>query len=271
MNYLSRVSLIPGIAEQSQLALMLMDNRYGMHRLLWDLFPGHDGQVRPFLFREEREQSSQGRQLPLFYVVSSVPPLTESALFQIETRPYAPDLAAGDQLAFRLRANPVISRKQPGRKNSASHDVVMDAQHQCLGQLCQQAGISSGGAKRERIQRLQKLPAEQLLPLLAQASPTAPVTKLPALLQQVQAQALHRWLAVRGEDRGFQLSDQCGLECTGYQWNTLAEKSRKAGFASVDYEGVLTVTDPDRFTPMLVNGLGKARAFGCGLMMVRRI
>ncbi len=271
MNYMSRVSLIPGIAEQSQLALMLMDNRYGMHRLLWDLFPGFDGQTRPFVFREERQQSDQGKQLPLFYVLSSTPPVAESALFQIETRPYAPSLAEGDQLAFRLRANPIVSRKQPGRKNSASHDVVMDAQHQCLVQLCQQAGVSSQGPKRARIQRLQQLPAEQLTHLLAQAYPAEHAIALPALLQQVQDQALYDWLANRGVRNGYQLSISHGLECTGYQWNALAEKSREAGFASVDYEGVLNVTEPDLLTPMLLNGLGKARAFGCGLMMVRRI
>jgi CRISPR system Cascade subunit CasE len=31
------------------------------------------------------------------------------------------------------------------------------------------------------------------------------------------------------------------------------------------------VTDPERFTAALVNGIGKARAFGCGLMLIRRV
>jgi CRISPR system Cascade subunit CasE len=38
-----------------------------------------------------------------------------------------------------------------------------------------------------------------------------------------------------------------------------------------DFSGVLTVADPEIFVKSLYNGIGAARAFGCGLMLVRRI
>ncbi len=38
----------------------------------------------------------------------------------------------------------------------------------------------------------------------------------------------------------------------------------------LDYEGVLTVEDPVLFLSALTVGFGRARAFGCGLMLVRR-
>jgi CRISPR system Cascade subunit CasE len=38
----------------------------------------------------------------------------------------------------------------------------------------------------------------------------------------------------------------------------------------LDFEGVLEVTDPVRFLAALANGFGRARAFGCGLMLIRR-
>ena len=61
---------------------------------------------------------------------------TEDGRTRIQCRfadkPYAPRLAVGDRLAFRLRANPTIARKEEGKKNSPRHDVVMDAQYQLL-------------------------------------------------------------------------------------------------------------------------------------------
>jgi CRISPR system Cascade subunit CasE len=38
----------------------------------------------------------------------------------------------------------------------------------------------------------------------------------------------------------------------------------------MDFRGILTVTDTEKFTDTLMQGLGKAKAFGCGLMLIRR-
>ena len=40
--------------------------------------------------------------------------------------------------------------------------------------------------------------------------------------------------------------------------------------AAIDYEGLLEVRDPAVFTTALAQGIGKAKAFGCGLMLIRR-
>ena len=40
---------------------------------------------------------------------------------------------------------------------------------------------------------------------------------------------------------------------------------------SVTFEGLLRVTDGNAFVSLLKNGLGPAKAFGCGLMLVKRI
>jgi len=269
MSYLSRITLQPHIGEHSQLAQLLMDNQYGMHRLLWDLFPGRDGQSRDFLFREEQQVDGRGRKLPLFYLVSPHPPQSDSPLFKIDTKPYQPDLNVGDRLAFMLRANPIVSRKNGG-KRSRSHDVAMDAQHQCLTRLLHQAGLPAEGSKQQRIKRLNALPADRLSQLIAENFGADSVS-VQALLKQQQTQALLQWLAKRGETNGFALEESRSLQQTACRWNALPEKGRRAGFTSVDFEGVLTVTEPEIFARMLKSGLGKARAFGCGLMMVRRI
>ncbi|WP_308340124.1 type I-E CRISPR-associated protein Cas6/Cse3/CasE [Thiolapillus sp.] len=35
-------------------------------------------------------------------------------------------------------------------------------------------------------------------------------------------------------------------------------------------QGSLTVTEPDAYLATLKQGLGRAKAFGCGLMLIRR-
>lgn len=48
-------------------------------------------------------------------------------------------------------------------------------------------------------------------------------------------------------------------------------KGRHGGkLVTVTFEGVLRVSDPERLTALLENGIGPAKAFGCGLMLVRR-
>jgi CRISPR system Cascade subunit CasE len=43
-----------------------------------------------------------------------------------------------------------------------------------------------------------------------------------------------------------------------------------AVFGRLDLDGVLAVGDPALFLSSLASGFGRARAFGCGLMLIRR-
>ena len=47
--------------------------------------------------------------------------------------------------------------------------------------------------------------------------------------------------------------------------------SRGGKLVTVTFEGVLNVTNPDCLVGFLENGIGPAKAFGCGLLLVRRI
>ncbi|BBP03779.1 type I-E CRISPR-associated protein Cas6/Cse3/CasE [Sulfuriferula plumbiphila] len=47
--------------------------------------------------------------------------------------------------------------------------------------------------------------------------------------------------------------------------------SRAGKLVTATFEGVLRVRDPDRLAALLANGIGPAKAFGCGLLLVRRI
>jgi len=46
--------------------------------------------------------------------------------------------------------------------------------------------------------------------------------------------------------------------------------SRGGKLVTATFEGELRVSDPDRLAALLENGIGPAKAFGCGLLLVRR-
>ena len=47
--------------------------------------------------------------------------------------------------------------------------------------------------------------------------------------------------------------------------------NRGGKLVTVTFEGMLRVSDPIQMTELLENGIGHAKAFGCGLLLVRRI
>ncbi|HWV16177.1 MAG TPA: type I-E CRISPR-associated protein Cas6/Cse3/CasE [Cellvibrio sp.] len=254
--YLSRIELTEAIAGQSQLGLLLQDRSYGMHRLLWDLFASDER----FLFREESagEQLGRARNLPLYYVLSAEKPVTSSPIFNISSKAFQPKLVVGEKLAFKLRANPTISRHEEGKKNSKRHDVIMDAQYQFLTAACKVRGLPNSFKKSELRKFLFSHPdfneeknRKEFILSLNNAVETAAI----------------EWIKKRGDNHGYLVDS---AQATGYRWNALPEKDRHAGFSSMDYEGVLTVTNPEIFIPMLTSGLGPSKAFGCGLMLIRR-
>ena len=42
-------------------------------------------------------------------------------------------------------------------------------------------------------------------------------------------------------------------------------------FSEIDFAGALTVADPEKLRAALFTGIGRARAYGCGLMLVQRL
>ncbi|WP_257279962.1 MULTISPECIES: type I-E CRISPR-associated protein Cas6/Cse3/CasE [unclassified Endozoicomonas] len=273
--YLSRIQLTPALLEQTQLGKLLRRDSYGMHQLLWDVFP--DGQ---YLFREENSHKQLGtrQQWPLFYVLSAHAPADNSPLFQIDCKTFQPKLKAGDRLAFQLRANPTIARRQQGKKNSARHDVVMDAKFQHLLQKCLEHGVLSEsdiytGAEGERRVLRNNLNRKQLkLQLFSLAEFKQPENREVFMRHQLIAidKAATGWLEKKAESGGFKLES---TQATGYLWHSLsdAKQKRNAGYSSMDYQGVLQITNENLFWEQLQKGFGQAKRFGCGLMLIRRL
>jgi CRISPR system Cascade subunit CasE len=92
---------------------------YGQHQAVWHLFdlpPDAERTGTAFLFRHEWQGD-----LPVFYILSRKTPQDRDGLWNIQSKPYTPQLEAGDRLHFKLRVNPVVTR------DGKRHDVVMDA------------------------------------------------------------------------------------------------------------------------------------------------
>ena len=82
------------------------------------------------------------------------------------------------------------------------------------------------------------------------------------------------WLKKRGNEHGFVFRDEeenKEVSTEGYQTYQFYKKKNRINFSSLDFTGFLTVTEPNLFKKILYEGLGPAKAFGCGLMLVKRI
>lgn len=204
------------------------------HKLVWTLFADTPERERDFLWRE----SGPGE----FYILSRRPPVDPHGLFDIDPpKEFAPNLEAGQQLHFLLRANATVSKPMDTfrtahrsadlkpRRKSARHDVVMNA-------IRNMEGPERAKARQDAV-------------------------------QSAGAAWLMRKLLASGAQ-----TQESAIRVEGYRVlrppRTRAEKEMHIGV--LDFQGMLSVTDPVAFLRAQSEGFGRAKAFGCGLMLVRR-
>lgn len=78
------------------------------------------------------------------------------------------------------------------------------------------------------------------------------------------------WLARQGTTHGFHPEGEIAVD--GYDRVVIPRATGDpAIFGMLDISGVLMIEDPVRFLAALAAGFGRARAFGCGLMLIRRV
>ncbi len=168
-----------------------------------------------------------------FITLSHRPPVA-GALFQPpEVKEFAPDLRPGDRLAFALRANATRTEKT--------------------------GALSSGGREKKRHV---DLVMDALYPLKqgrAEARMAA------------ARQVAETWLAGQGARHGFapervEAGDYSVAVLPGHRGSRRGQPQ----FGILDLTGILRVTDPAAFVAAIAAGFGRAKAFGCGLMLIRR-
>lgn len=219
--FISRLDLAALPAEAPQLWRARGD-AYAQHHLVWELFSDGPDRRRDFLYRHEES---------IVYAVSQRPPRQDWAGAALAVKPYAPKLAVRQPLAFSLRVNPIISRKDENRRQQR-HDVVMEA--------------------KKALER-QGLAKEQWPPL-----------------SELTRQAGLAWLAARAEAHGFSFEPRA-IMVEGYRQHQFDKRGGRGTvrFSTLDFSGRLQVTDPAHFVETLYHGLGPAKGFGCGLMLIK--
>ncbi len=218
-GYFSRITLDEKKA--GALGAFILENikdPYRQHRLIWDLFSDSPERERDFLFHCDVDR--KGR--PLFHTVSARPPEDRRALFNIETKDYAPSLKEGMTFTFSLRANPTV------KKEGKRHDVVMNA-------------LPPTGNERMACDR-----------------------------HRIASEEGGKWLERKGDVHGFSLLPET-LFVESYEERFFRDnRGNKVTFHTLDFRGQLKVTDSALFQDTLFQGIGRAKSYGCGLLMIRR-
>jgi CRISPR system Cascade subunit CasE len=204
---------------------------YNLHSLIWDLFTDGPERERDFIYRQDMVHG-----LPAFYCVSERQPNDRHGIWHVDTKHYSPKIKRNQVLAFMLRANPIRSKRDEkrdseGKRKQHRHDIVMEA-------------------KTLLKQKQSELPPES----------------------EIVQQSGFMWLAMRGEAHGFSVGEN-QIRADGYNQNRFVKPKgqHSVTISTIEFTGVLTVTDPDSFIQTLFQGLGPAKGFGCGLMMIRPV
>ena len=204
---------------------------HALHRLLWAAFPSVPASTpSPFLFRADAER--KGRAVRVVALVQTrTTPDWSLVEAAVESAQHEHQLELGQTLRFFLRANPTQARKGRGEPATAQLE---------------------GEAFRARRGRRVAILSE------------------PERL---------RWLDRKGALHGFRVVERdvrAGGET--HPWPALQTKNTHTALwgrnglvrhDGVDFEGLLEITDVDRFAETLRAGIGSAKAFGYGLLSVR--
>ena len=116
------------------------------------------------------------------------------------------------------------------------------------------------------------LQAGQLLAFRLLANPTKRLSKsLPQGRDASKRVGIYKpdeqldWLNRKGELHGFQV-----VAAIPIRQPSAAARDRALTFLGVQFDGLLAVTDPARLHEAVNNGIGSAKAFGCGLLSLAR-
>ena len=88
---------------------------------------------------------------------------------------------------------------------------------------------------------------------------------------EVMRSAGVEWLVQAGSKAGFKLSES-DVSVDGYAQHRVARRGTAPTmkYSTLDFEGTLTVCEPSVLVSRITQGFGSAKAYGCGLLLVRR-
>lgn len=170
--------------------------------------------------------------IPFYYVLSARCPENTQLDLDVQSQIYNPILKAGDRLHFSLRANAVITRKTDDHSKKRQRRDIIEAKVD---------------EYKERYSNPKDRPR-------------------PSVIHQEAAQA---WMDRQGKNNGFSAGE---FFVENHSFNKVEKPNdpNTRQFTSLDFHGQLIVDDPGQFGKVMVNGLGRSKAFGCGLLLIKR-
>ncbi len=79
-----------------------------------------------------------------------------------------------------------------------------------------------------------------------------------------------QWLIEKANPRGFSLAEET-FDVVHTQWDKFSKTGKNKGKVTIrtaTFEGLLTVADSELFRGALLKGIGRAKAYGCGLLTI---
>lgn len=214
---------------------------YEMHRTLCHAFPGlskPQWEAVRVLFRADEDDN----RLSLL-VQSHIAPDWSAFAAHLNGRyllavpavkEWEPRFEAGQSLRFRLQANPVFAPKEDGAKNGTRRGLYREA---------------------ERLDWLKRQGETHGFEM--------------ALVATTLRRTDDKQLIFRGREHDELTLDLPLCEVTDLNDSRrFASPSQKDQFSAARFDGLLRVSDPEKFARAVENGIGKARGFGFGLLSV---
>ena len=172
-----------------------------------------------------------------FYILSKRIPTDPGLFHPISTKEFTPILSPGNKLVYSLRLNATkdksIPKDQRGEKRRQRVDLVMDE----LYNKKQDAELEPNDRSEMR--------------------------------NKIASEVAFNWMEKKGVSAGF-ISNK--VVCKDYNVRQFSRGgNNRLTFGILEITGILTVIDPDQFISAIGNGFGRAKAFGCGLMLIRRV
>ena len=166
-----------------------------------------------------------------YYVLSKREPISDNNLWDIQTKKYFPNLKKGQRISFMLRANPVVTISNSIGQKTRC-DVVMHTKKQ----------LDYKNLVLER-----RLSTQEL----------------------VQKSGVE-WLEKQAKKNGFKIDVH--IQADGYcRHISRRPNGQKIEFRSIDFKGILEITNTEIFNSALLNGIGKSKSFGCGLFLIKKV
>ena len=228
MHYMHQLKIDKQALELNEWANLLKDGELS-HKLIWRAFGDVPDRDRDFIFRMDAQPDSL-----TFLAVSVREPDSWGGRFEVQSKPYSGQVRVGQRLRFRIRTSPSISVKsRPGAKRGTRHDIVSHAK-----KVAQETGSD----------RFKDMSQAQIVQEVGQA-----------------------WLKEKLAREGFDVQD---VLVQSYAQANFGKKSKKdtrrhdVRFGSMDFSGIFEVTDVDKARNALLEGIGRKRAYGHGLILV---